>query len=171
MVAIRSAHPEELVFLADIGFRAWERAMLPIGESRAMVENARSAFQNFTRSSPLTITVVESHGRPMGWAARETLDERISDFWIDPDHLRKGYGSALLSAVEEAIRHAGYEETRLETHARNREAVQFFKSNGFGIQWLSVVYNPKLDRDMETVGMAKRLVQNERLTYGPGGMF
>ncbi|MDQ0453975.1 GNAT family N-acetyltransferase [Rhizobium paknamense] len=171
MAAIRGAHPDELGILAEIGFRAWERAMIPVGESRAMVENARIAFKNFTRSSPITITVVENHGRPMGWAAREMLDERISDFWIDPDHLRKGYGSVLLSAVEDAIRHAGYEETRLETHARNREAVQFFKSHGFGIQWLSVVYNPKLDRDMETVGMAKRLVQDERLTYGPGAIY
>lgn len=171
MATIRSAHSEEAGILADIGFRAWEQAMIPVGETLTMVDNARSAFANFTRSNLISISVVEHAGHAVGWAARENLDDKISDFWIDPDYQHRGYSKALLTAIEEDIVHLGFEEAHLETRARNRQAVGFFEHHGYSVHWLSVVYNPKLDRDVETVGMSKRLVTKRSYTYGPGGGF
>ncbi|MCM2294294.1 GNAT family N-acetyltransferase [Allorhizobium sp. BGMRC 0089] len=171
MATIRTAHAEDAQRLADIGFRAWEKAMIPVGETISMADNARRAFRNFTQSSALSITVIEHLGQPVGWAARENLDDRISDFWIDPDYQGRGYSRALLAAIEKDIIGQGYEMAQLETHARNRQAIGFFEHHGYRVHWLSVVYNPKFDRDIETVGMSKRLVEDTALTYGRGGAF
>ena len=73
----------------------------------------------------------------------------------------------MLGAVEAEIRDAGFGEAVLETHARNQDAVDFFRARGFAVQWLSIVYNPKLDRDLETVGMRKILVPQQDDLYAP----
>lgn len=159
MANIRTARQEEADLLADIGIRSWEQAMIPVGETSPMLENARQAFQNFTRSRWITISVVESGGAVVGWAAREQLDENITDFWIDPQHQGQGLGSVLLEEVEDEIRKQGFEKASLETHALNRDAVVFFEKHGYSVHWLTIAYNPKLDRDVQTVGMSKQLVE------------
>lgn len=168
MATIRNAREDEVDILAEIGFRAWEKAMNSIGEMTDMRLNARAAFQNFTRSSWLTITVIEQVGTVAGWAARENLDELISDFWIDPVFQGHGLGMALLEEVEGEIVHQGFEVARVETHAQNAEAVGFFEKQGYSINWLSIVYSPKIDRDVQSVGLSKRLVAEAPDTYGPG---
>lgn len=159
MANIRTARQEEADLLADIGIRSWELAMIPVAETGSMLENARQAFQNFTRSRWITISVVESGGAVAGWAAREKLDENITDFWIDPQHQGQGLGSVLLEEVEDEIRRQGFEKASLETHALNRDAVGFFEKHGYSVHWLTIAYNPKLDRDVQTVGMSKQLVE------------
>ncbi len=167
MVTIRKARQEEADILAEIGLRAWQKAMIPVGGTADMADNARNAFLRFTRDGWICITVIEKSGHPSGWAAREELDEAITDFWIDPDSEGQGLGTALLGAVEAEIRDAGFGEAVLETHARNQDAVDFFRARGFAVQWLSIVYNPKLDRDLETVGMRKILVPQQDDLYAP----
>jgi ribosomal-protein-alanine N-acetyltransferase len=167
MVTIRNAREDEADVLAEVGFRAWEKAMTSIGEMTDMRESAWEAFRNFTSSSWLTITALEQHGAVAGWAAREKFDELISDFWIDPQFQGQGLGAALLKEVEVEIVHQGFEVARVETHARNVEAVGFFEKHGYAVNWLTVAYAPKIDRDVQSVGLLKRLVAEERDTYGP----
>jgi [ribosomal protein S18]-alanine N-acetyltransferase len=166
MYAIRNAREDEAQLLTDIGLRAWAQAMGPIGGSAELRDNAYSAFSNFAQTSWLTITVVELSGVVVGWAAREGLDDVITDFWIDPAHQRQGLGSALLQELEREIRHQGFVSARLETHAHNTDAVNFFEKNGYSVNWLSVAYAPKLDQDVQSVGMSKQLVVEERAGYG-----
>ncbi len=166
MMTIRSARQDEAAILADVGLRAWEKAMIPVGETKAMVENARTAFWNFVSSEWLTITVIEQNGDVAGWAARENLDEDITDFWIDPVFQGQGLGTALLEAVEKEIRHLGFEKATLETHAMNREGLHFFEKHGYSVHWLTIAYNPKLDRDIQTVGLTKAFVAPEPVGYG-----
>jgi ribosomal-protein-alanine N-acetyltransferase len=168
MIHIRNAHEDEAGILAGIGLRAWQRAMAPIGETSAFMDGANEAFSLFTRDSWLTITVVERNGTVAGWAARETLDENISDFWIDPDYLGQGLGSALLARIEQDIVAQGFEKAALQTHAGNARAIGFFQRHGYAIHWLSVVYLPKLDRDVPTIGLTKVLVEADDGAYGPG---
>ncbi|WJR67274.1 GNAT family N-acetyltransferase [Neorhizobium sp. CSC1952] len=168
MAIIRNAREDETDFLSEVGFRAWEKAMNAIGEMTDMRASARSAFQNFTRSSWLTVTVIEQGGTVAGWAARENLDELISDFWIDPAFQGHGLGRALIAEIEGEIVRQGFEVARIETHAQNAEAVGFFEKHGYSINWLSVAYSPKIDRDVQSVGLSKRLVTEEPETYGPG---
>lgn len=166
MITIRNARLDEADLLADIGLRAWEKAMIPVGETRTMLENARRAFLNFTHSSWITISVVEKSGVPAGWAAREELDENITDFWIDPDYQGQGLGKALLAEIEQEIVHQGFTKASLETHARNKEAVDFFERHGYTVHWLTTAYNPKLDRDVQSVGLSKQLVEEVPKVYG-----
>lgn len=168
MATIRNAREDEAEILAEIGFRAWEKAMTSIGEMADMRGNAQSAFLNFAASAWLTITVVEQHGVVAGWAAREKLDELITDFWIDPPHQRQGLGRALLADVEAEIVRQGFDLARVETHAQNAEAIVFFESQGYVMHWLSVAYHPKIDRDVQSVGLSKQLVDDDPGTYGPG---
>jgi ribosomal-protein-alanine N-acetyltransferase len=168
MIHVRNAREGDADILMNIGLRAWQKAMAPIGDTDALLDSARDAFSNFIRDFWLTITVVEKNGAALGWAAREGLDETISDFWIDPASLRQGLGSALLSQIEKDIIDQGFEKAALQTHSGNAEAIGFFKSHGYQIHWLSVVYSPKLDRDLPTVGLSKTLVNTGDGTYGPG---
>lgn len=159
MATTRNAREDDVDILAEIGFRAWEKAMEAIGEMSDMRVSAREAFVNFTRSSWLTITVVEQTGSVVGWAAREHLDELISDFWIAPEYQGQGLGTALLQEVEAEIVRQGFEKARIETHAQNNEAIGFFEKNGYAIHWLSVAYSPKIDRDVQSVGLSKLFVE------------
>ena len=168
MIHIRNAHEGETAILTNIGLRAWQKAMAPIGAGDALLDGASEAFLAFTRDSWLTITVIELNGIVAGWAAREQLDDTISDFWIDPDHLRHGLGTALLTQIEADIRNHGFEQAALQTHAGNSEAIGFFQKHGYAIHWLSVVYSPKLDRDVPTVGLSKPLISADDGAYGPG---
>jgi ribosomal-protein-alanine N-acetyltransferase len=110
--------------------------------------------------------VVEKGGLAAGWAAREDLDENITDFWIDPDMQRLGLGAALLTAVEAEIVRQGFTKASLQTHAMNDEAVGFFEKHGYAVHWLTIAYNPKLDRDVQSVGLSKQLVAVEPVGYG-----
>ncbi|MEF0939097.1 GNAT family N-acetyltransferase [Rhizobium sp. BR 362] len=166
MIHIRNAHEGEAEILANIGLRSWQAAMGSIGGTDALLDNASEAFSNFTHRAWLTITVVELNGLAAGWAAREALDENISDFWIDPDHLRQGLGSALLAQIEKDVLEQGLEKIAVQTHAGNTDAIEFFKAHGYAIHWLSVDYSPKLDRDVPTVGLSKPLLEGGDGTYG-----
>lgn len=163
---IRNAREDEIDALTGIGLRAWAQAMGPIGGTEAMQQNALRAFADFVRSSWIKITVIEESGQPVGWAAREALDEKITDFWIEPGHQRRGLGSELLKAVEEEVEQYGFDEIRLETHAHNTDAVGFFEKNGYRVNWLSVAYAPKIDQDVQSVGMSKQLVAHPEPVYG-----
>jgi [ribosomal protein S18]-alanine N-acetyltransferase len=164
---IRNAHEGETDILTSIGLRAWQHAMAAIGETDVLLESAREAFINFTRNSWLSITVIEQGGVACGWAAREALDEAITDFWIDPDYTRQGLGSALLASIEGEILGQGFEKATLQTHSGNSEAIGFFKLHGYAIHWLSIVYSPKLDRDLPTVGLSKPLAREDDGAYSP----
>jgi [ribosomal protein S18]-alanine N-acetyltransferase len=166
MIRIRNAREGEAEFLGEIGLRAWQRAMMAMGESDALLGSARSAFLNFVQSRWLTITVVEAAGQIAGWAARENLDEKISDFWIDPAFTRQGIGSALLARIEADIAEQGFTKASMQTHSGNGEAIGFFKKHGYAIHWLSVVYNQKLDRDVPSVGLKKEFETSGDGTYG-----
>ncbi|MDE1158967.1 MAG: GNAT family N-acetyltransferase [Neorhizobium sp.] len=168
MPTIRNAREDDAEIIAEIGFRAWEKAMVSIGEMAGMRESARNAFQSFAVNSWLTATVIEHFGAIAGWAAREKLDELISDFWIDPSCQGQGLGKALLAEVEAEIVRQGFDIARVETHAGNVEAIGFFEKQDYRIHWFTTAYAPKIDRDVQSVGMSKPLGSGGDGTYGPG---
>lgn len=166
MITIRSAHEDDVMQVAQIGLRAWEDATASLGVTEELRQNARNAFMNFTSNSWVSIRIAELDGVTCGWTARENFDENITDFWVDPDCLRQGVGTALLADLENSIRAQNYEEARLESHAQNDRALEFFRKNGYSVSWLSVTYSPKLDRDVHSVGLAKSLVPVTETGYG-----
>ena len=168
MITVRNALEEDVPALIGIGVRAWEQAIVgvPVQVRR---DHARNAFQQFLANRWLRVTVADFDGQLSGWASREKLDDEISDLWVDPLQQRKGLGSALLSAMEAEIAGAGFEAARLQTHARNLAAVGFFQKHGYAVNWLSVDYSQRLDRNIESVGLRRQFVADAPVAYGPGG--
>ncbi|QRM55050.1 N-acetyltransferase [Sinorhizobium sp. BG8] len=169
MISIRNARQHEVSALADIGMLAWEQAVLGVADLDALRENARNAFAAFLSRHWSTVIAAELDGVLAGWAAREAMDEEITDLWVAPQAQRQGIGSALLSAVEAEMVEASHEAAGLQTHARNALALSFFRKHGYSVSWLSVAYSPKLDRDVESIGLRRNLVEDEPLGYGSNG--
>ncbi|MBN7805123.1 GNAT family N-acetyltransferase [Agrobacterium rosae] len=168
MISIRPAREGDAAVLAAIGLRAWANATSALGVTEELRENARAAFENFTHSSRLAITVAEVDGAIAGWAAREHFDETITDFWIDRVYQRQGVGTALLSEIERQIVDRGFPVGMLESHAQNHQAVSFFRKHGYAVSWFSMKYSAKLDRDVQSMGLQKQLVTMETGGYGFG---
>ena len=170
MITVRNALEEDVPGLIEIGVRAWEQAVTGAVDLQMRREHARNAFQQFLANHWLRVTLAEADGVPAGWASREALDDEITDLWVDPPRQRKGLGAALLAAMEAEIVAAGFEAARLQTHARNSAAVGFFRKHGYSVSWLSVDYSPRLDRDVESIGLHLQLVADEPVGYGTGGV-
>jgi ribosomal-protein-alanine N-acetyltransferase len=45
-------------------------------------------------------------------------------------------------------------------------AINFFQKHGYSVSWLSSNYAPKLDRDVQSVGLSKSLIPEVADTYG-----
>ena len=157
MFSLRSAREEEIQGLAALGLAAWEKAVSGLVDARAMRHVAELSFLSFLRSRWFFTSVVEMDNVAAGWAAREEGDGEISDLWIDPAVQRRGLGSLLLADLERRIRDEGFEAATISTHAQNAQAIAFFRKHGYAISWLSNTYAPKLDRDVDAVGMTKIL--------------
>ncbi len=166
MIAVRNAVEEDVPALVEIGVRAWEHA---VADLQVRSNHAGDAFRQFLANRWLRVSVAEYDGHVAGWAAREALDDEISDLWIFPAQQRRGLGAALLAAMEAEIVAGGYEAAKLQTHARNLAAVSFFRKHGYAVSWLSIAYSPRLDRDIESVGLRRQLVADAPTGYGPGG--
>ena len=48
----------------------------------------------------------------------------------------------------------------------NGDALKFFEKRGYSVNWLTVSYNPKLDRDVQSVGLSKLLSDEGGTGYG-----
>lgn len=164
MTTIRSAREDDAPVLAAVGMRAWESAVIGWIDTALMRANATRAFTDFTQRAFLTIDVAEQGGQVVGWAARENFDNHITDLWVDPARQKQGVGQMLLLKLESEIEAQGYESVRLETHSQNAHAIHFLKRQGYAINWMTAVWSPQLDRDVDTVGLVKPLAAREKPT-------
>jgi ribosomal-protein-alanine N-acetyltransferase len=162
MPTIHSAREDEASEIAAVGMRAWESAVSGWVDAELMRGNAERAFASFTRNSYLTIDVAEQGGQITAWAARENFDNHITDLWVDPAWQRQGIGRMLLARQEEEIAAQGYDSVRIETHSQNAQAIEFLKRQGYSIRWMTAVWSPQLDRDVDTVGLVKPLELREK---------
>lgn len=162
MTTIRSAREEDAAELAAVGMRAWESAVAGWVDTALMRVNAERAFIDFTQRSYLTIDVAEQGGQVTAWAARENFDNHITDLWVDPIWQGQGIGQRLLQKLEAEIEAQGYEAVRIETHSQNAHAIDFLKRQGYAISWMTAVWSPQLDRDVDTVGLVKPLAAPEK---------
>lgn len=159
MMIVRLAREEETPALAVLGLNAWEKAVSGVADATAMRRVAELSFLSFLRSKWFSVSVIENNGTVAGWAAREDDDGTISDLWIEPSMQRSGLGSSLLADLEYRILRDGFEAAVIKTHAQNAQAIGFFRKHGYSISSLSTAYAPKLDRDVESVGMTKMLAE------------
>jgi len=77
------------------------------------------------------VLVAEVTARLVGFATARALGDdtfTVTDLFVDPDHMRSGFGRALMDAVVAAARRSG--RTRIVVDA-NRHAVPFYGHLGF----------------------------------------
>jgi [ribosomal protein S18]-alanine N-acetyltransferase len=170
MVAIRNARQDEAELLAGVGFRAWDSTADGWGDDPAIRESAFMSFKAFTAEKWLSIDVAEQAGQVVGWAAREKLDNNITDLWVEPSFQRQGVGTHMLVHMENELKGLEHLEVTAEIHAENNVAMSFFESRGFRVRWMTTGWSAKLDRDVETVGLVKTLTV-ETGTGTPYGEF
>jgi len=157
-LTIRNARAGDVRKIARIGFEAWlDEVSRWADNTNILASQAEAAYRDFAEHSWHVILVGELDGRMAGWGARENSDHMISDLWVAPACQGQGVGSALLEALEQAIREAGHGFATLETHANNTRAIDLYKRHGYGVIALSVRYSRHLDRDVEKVDMEKTL--------------
>ncbi|CAN7261614.1 MULTISPECIES: GNAT family N-acetyltransferase [Ensifer] len=166
MPVIRHAREDEVGALTAVGLRAWEGAIVGLADVGRMRRLAENAFGDFLANHWLSVSLIEVDGRPRGWAARENFDEMISDLWIEPEAQRRGLGGRLLADIELRISNDGFDAAKTKTHAKNTAAIGFFRKHGYGVTWLSTSYAPKLDRDVEYIGLGKPLAVTDLGLYG-----
>ncbi|WP_331374041.1 GNAT family N-acetyltransferase [Sinorhizobium chiapasense] len=150
----------EVRLLADIGLRAWEQAVSGLADAAKMRRLAEQAFDTFLARHWHIVLLIEGGGCIRGWAAREDLDETISDLWIDPESQGRGLGAFLLADIERRIAADGFAAAIARTHAQNASAVAFFQRHGYRVNWLSTAYSQKLDRDVEFIGLSKPFISD-----------
>jgi ribosomal protein S18 acetylase RimI-like enzyme len=127
---IRRALPDDLEALIDLSrrtIRASYRAFLGDAAVDAFLDSG--AADRYVREHRERCTVISIDvGRVVGYAAcRGSL---IDLMLIDPAFQRQGLGTALLHAVERALR-PGHPELRLESFAANQPANAFYRKNGW----------------------------------------
>jgi [ribosomal protein S18]-alanine N-acetyltransferase len=161
MATIRNARADEAEILAAVGFRAWDSTADGWGDAENIRESAFRTFATFTRDHWLAIDVAERAGQVLGWSARERLDNAITDLWVEPIFQRQGVGGALLEHMEQEVVGAGHETIETQVHSENVAAIEFFRKVGFSVSWMTTAWSARLDRDVDTIGLVKRLAKDK----------
>jgi [ribosomal protein S18]-alanine N-acetyltransferase len=169
MASIRNARQDEAELLAIVGFRAWDSTSDSWSDASDIRENALRSFEAFAASNWLSIDVAERAGQIVGWAAREKLDNNITDIWVEPVFQRQGVGTRLLQHVEKEVIGLGHETVTTEVHSENTTALAFFKKADYSVSWMTTAWSSKLDRDVDTVGLRKAFFPP--VGEGPYGQF
>lgn len=152
MVVIRPAGPDDLDALAVVGSRAWASSIFTYEpEQPGVVERVQKAYRSFVEDFYPNIRVAALGNVIVGWGARDTGEDYISDLWVDPDQQGRGIGTQLLSALTAEIRSLGYHKARIETHSRNVGAVRLYERNGFTVVNRQVEWSDSLGREIEKV--------------------
>ncbi|WP_162652256.1 GNAT family N-acetyltransferase [Lentilitoribacter sp. Alg239-R112] len=153
---IRAARSIEIKTLAALGVLAWEQALENSGENtQNYIKGAQATYFHFCSENWPIISVIEVDGEVLGWGAVDPNKNNITDIWVLPDFQCQGLGSLLLTELEKQISERGFETIELETHAKNINAISFFKKHGFAVSSLKSSYVAKLDKTVDTIEMRK----------------
>ena len=155
---LRKARPGEGDALGDVGFAAWQASAFGSHDAGRTDRAAlRQAFRRFCRDTPDVILVAEQDGRLLGWGARESRDQQVSDLWVAPHSQGRGVGQLLLEALLSQIAAEGHDHATVETLASNTRAIAFYQRHGFAEVWRAEKFSVALGYAIDKVGMNKSL--------------
>ncbi len=96
---------------------------------------SRRSFRHLLTKGHAACIVAEAEGRIAGYAlllfSKGTALARLYSIAVDPQDRRRGFGSALLAAAEQAALDAGAVELRLEVRPDNEGAVAQYRAAGY----------------------------------------
>jgi ribosomal-protein-alanine N-acetyltransferase len=133
-IIIRKAVPEEAERLADIGYEAWERGILPLlSEQPGMRHSEKRRLAIAVHEMLDRIIVADVEGIAVGWCARARSRAYIPFLFVTPEYQSHGVGSSLLRRMESMLELEGESRVLLETPADNVRAVRFYERQGYRI--------------------------------------
>ncbi|WP_420962303.1 GNAT family N-acetyltransferase [Brucella sp. IR073] len=153
---IRRAVASDRAAIAAVGCRAWISSFTqfePDANEPGVRVRVEKVFRTFADEFYPSIRIAETAGIVLGWGARDTDADYISDLWIDPSFHRRGIGLALMDALLAEILLAGYPMARIDTHARNLPAIRLYERCGFEVVWRGQEWSESLGRNIEKVRM------------------
>jgi len=162
---IRRAVASDKAAIAAVGCRAWISAFSrfePEANGPGVGERTEKVFRSFADDFYPQILLAETAGVILGWGARDTNADYISDLWIDPAFHRRGIGLTLMDALLAEIVLSGYATARIETHARNLPAIRLYERCGFEVVWRGEGWSDSLGREIEKVRMEAPLDERFR---------
>lgn len=131
---IRKAVPSEVETLADIGYVAWERDLMPfLRGPAANRQNERKRLSAAVHELLDRIIVAEIDGVAVGWCARQRGKAYIPFLFVTPLLQNHGIGTALLRRMESMLELQGADRVQLDTLADNVKAVSFYQHQGYQI--------------------------------------
>jgi ribosomal-protein-alanine N-acetyltransferase len=158
MIELRPARVEDAAPLGEIGFAAWRTGRLGILDAgRTDPARLSEDFHRFCREEWDAIIVALDDGIAVGWGARESRDDYISDLWILPSAQGHGVGSALLARLETDIASACYQVARLNTRVGNLDAIRFYQRRGYVITAEVTEFSSSLNYEIPKFRLAKQL--------------
>ena len=131
---IRKALPSEIETLADIGYVAWERDLMPfLNGPAANPASERKRLSTAVHDLLDRTIVAEIDGVAVGWCARQRGKAYIPFLFVTPLLQNHGIGSALLRRMESMLELQGADRVQLDTLADNVRAVNFYQHQGYQI--------------------------------------
>ena len=153
---IRKAMPSEVETLADIGFVAWERDLMPFLSGQAanrQFEKRRLSMEVHNQLD--RIIVADLSGLAVGWCSRQQGRAYIPYLFVVPDLQNHGIGTLLLRRMESLLELEGAEKVHLNTLADNVRAVSFYQHQGYQI--LAFKQETRNGQDETSIRLEKRL--------------
>jgi ribosomal-protein-alanine N-acetyltransferase len=153
---IRKAMPSEVETLADIGYVAWERDLMPFLSGSVAKQNERKRLSAAVHELLDRTIVAEIDGVAVGWCARQRGKAYIPYLFVTPLLQNHGIGSALLRRMESMLELQGADRVQLDTLADNVRAVNFYQHQGYQILVLKTEGQPGKPGSM-SIRLEKRL--------------
>lgn len=152
---IREMTVADHIVVGEVGFTAWQSsdAFRNVELSAETVERTRLAYMAFATEAMGDVRLAEVDGTVVGWCARDSEPDYVSDLWMQPEWQGRGIGRALLVDALERIRGAGFAKARIHTHANNDGAIRLYERCGFRIIWSGSEYSRSMGITLEKVHM------------------
>lgn len=139
LIRIRKADPREIETLADIGYVAWEKDLLPFLRDTEDVRRSEQRRLHLAVQDQIErIIVAEAEGIAVGWCARNRARPYVSFLFVTPLLQGNGIGSLLLQRMESILELEGHDRVLLDTLADHVRAVRFYQQHGYHILALKV---------------------------------
>lgn len=154
---IRKAEPREVEALAEIGYTAWERDLLPFfKDSPEFRRGEQRRIRQAVRDQLDRIIVAETSVAVVGWCSRSFRRSYVPYLFVMPAMQNQGIGTQLLRRMESILELEGADRVVLDTLADNVRAVRFYEHQGYHILALKPDGQPGRDIFM-SVRLEKRL--------------
>ena len=125
MLKIRRVQPQDILDVATLAYDTLPERYNPV------------IFNQFYESSPEGFLVVVDHYHLVGFliGIQTTTDSaRILMLSVQNNYRKQGIGSALLKEFLETMKHLHVTRVELEVRTTNKEAIAFYKKQGFAPQ-------------------------------------